>query len=237
MSILESKNITDVLHYVDSDTLVIFDVDNTLIESATAVGGTAWFDYMLARLLQQGFSRDDAVKKLYRAFVTVQGFVNMKPVEENTVSVVQRLHGLGIKTLGLTARGFMVARETDRQLKAVGISLDKNTLYDEEIVFAEHDGFLKGVLFVKPFTDKGEKLFTFFERIKYQPKKVLFVDDMSHFLGEVSTVLAAKKIPFTGIRYGATDSRMVSFNGAKADEELRTLFHGTEYQALMDSFL
>jgi hypothetical protein len=233
VAIIESKKLADVLNYVDSDTLVMFDVDNTLIEPKTTLGGVPWFDYMMDKFQKQGLSEPEAIEKVYTAWMELQYIISVKPVEEQTPLVIKQLHERKVKTMGLTARGFMLAEKTDEQLASVGISLADDTIFQEEIIFTQHTGFYKGVLSIQSHTDKGEWVTTFLERINYSPKKVVFVDDLHKFVVQVESAFIRKNVPFTGIRYGAIDNCHVLFDPARAEEELKAAVAGTEREKIL----
>lgn len=243
MLITETNKFSDILKYADEETLVLLDVDNTLIEPISYVGGVAWFDYMMAKMKKRGIPEEDVIHKTSFLWVRLQQFVKVRTVEEAIPSVIKTLHKKNIKTMGLTARSFLVSRITDQQLKSVDISLQDNTICGKEIIFTDHAGFYNGVLSIEPFGSKGERLLQFLKKIDYETKKVLFVDDLSSFVEDVGTTLSetslskGKKIHFKGIRYGGADDQEIRFNPARADEELLMVFRGTEHESLVKSFM
>ena len=218
--LIESTQFSDVLNYVDNDTVVLLDVDNTLIEPATNVGTIAWLDHYVTKLMEKGMDKIAAVKKVYKLWLPLQYKITVKTVEKDISRVINQLHASGIKTMGLTARGFGMAEQTDKQLKSVDIVLENNTLHDDKIVFSEGEGFYKGVLSIFPGENKGKHLLAFFEHINNFPKKVLFVDDKDFFIEEVGVALKRLNIDFTGIRYGGADDSFKTVDLQKADEEL-----------------
>jgi len=236
-NMLESKNIADVLTHVDDQTLVIFDVDNTLIEPTQQIGGTAWFGHMLEKFQARGMSEQEAIKQAYVVWIQLQQVIKIKTVETQTASVVKQLHEKNIKTMGLTARGFALAYRTSEQLHSLGIALDANTIHQDDVILDESAGFVKGTLFLDPAGNKGERLFQFFSKINYEPQKILFIDDMPMFLQSVCDAVVAKNIPFLGLRYGVADDRSLTFEPARADEELKAAFLGTAHQGLVESLV
>jgi phosphoserine phosphatase len=233
-NITETKKIIDVFNYVDSETLVLFDVDNTLIEPTSYIGSSTWFSYIVKKTLDRGMEFKEVIDRLIPIFVELQHIISVKPVEAQTAMVVKKLHKQNIKTMGLTARNFILSKRTDEQLRYVDISLDSNTIYDGEIIFSEEVGFYRGVLSIEPFGNKGARLFQLFEKINYWPKKVVFVDDTREFLDGVSDMLAEQNIDFTGLRYGATDGQITAFDPARADQELVQAFEGAGRQSLIE---
>lgn len=225
MGIIESRKISDVFKYVSDGTLVAFDVDNTLITPISGMGGAIWFKHNVDRLIGRGVDPIIANDRVYAAFVDIQSFISVRPVETQTVEVVSKLHKLGIKTVGLTARGVSLKDRTVEQLRSVGISLCANTVYDKLVVLDEKAVFDSGVISVNhgKFPGKGRRLLAFLEKIKYNPKKIVFVDDDVSFIEDVSLVLKENKVPFTCIRYGVMDELNFTFDPARADDELRAI--------------
>jgi len=235
--VIESNRISDVLHHADEKTLVIFDVDNTLIMPETHVGGSAWFMHMIQMFCDKGLSEQEAIEKVYEFFVQLQHFIPIKMVEYDTADVIQKLHARAVKTLGLTGRGFSLSRQTVAQLQSVNISIGTNTIHDKEIVFNARVGFFNGILSLNADGDKGECLIALFEKIDYWPERVVFVDDLRYYIDDVYNVLVPRKIPFIGIRYGAADEQHIKFDPARADDELRRLLAGTEYHNVVKEIL
>ena len=222
--IVKTNKINDVLNYIDQDTLAIFDVDNTLIEPSISVGGVAWFEHHMKRLQKNGLPEKEAIKQIYTIWSELQHIVGIRAVEETTAQVIAQLHERQIKTMGLTARGFTLSRRTTEQLFGVGIALHDNTLHDKEIVLDKpHVGFYQGILSIPPYGNKGTWLRTFFDKIRYWPKKVIFVDDHRPYLAEVQSVFDEQKIAFTGFHYGAAQDRTVKFDPARVDLQAREL--------------
>lgn len=236
-SVIESNKIEDVLVHADEKTLVLFDVDNTLIEPVEDVGNTAWFKYVFKKFLARGLTEEQAGMKIYALWTKLSDFYNYKLVEEKTSAVVKQLQEKKIKTMGLTARGFDIAAATTKHLASVDISFHPSPIHNQEVSLDKFVGFSKGTLFSWVVGGKGASLLKFFERIKFEPEKILFIDDDPRYLDEVQRALGAKNIPFKGIRYGGADLQHERFNPARAEEEIRTFFAGTENMALVEEIL
>lgn len=222
--ILESKNISSVLDYVDKNTLVIFDIDNTLIESSHHVGNVAWLAHIMDKLVKKGLNRKEAIGKQYQLWRDLQKSISVKLVDPDSISVLNNLHDSDIKTIGLTGRGADISDRTEEQLKSVGISLSRKTIHDQEVELDKLARFMKGVLSLEFDGHKGKRLVDLFSRLKFVPKRVLFVDDKRHHLEDVKDVLIKSGIPFKGIRYGGADEQEQSFNPDKARDELLRFF-------------
>lgn len=232
---IESKKITDLLDHVDEETLVVFDVDNTLFESSLNIGGVPWFFHLLEKLQAKGLPEKEAEKKLYQVWVQLQHVVPMKLVEPETPSVVQALHEQNIKTIGLTARGMTLAQRTHQQLEGLDIRLHQNTIHAEDLIIDEEAGFVKGVLSMEATGNKGERLIQLCEKIGYSLKRVVAIDDVPHFLEGLQNTLGKHDVPFVGIRYGGADQRLVTFDPARAYVELREVMGDSEHFKLIES--
>lgn len=148
-------------------------------------------------------------------------------VEEEAVSLISSLQMRSIPMLGLTAMrtgsyGIIASMEEWRvnQLRHLGI--DFSSLYPrhskmswEEISpAAGRPAFREGIICCDR-VPKGVVLTTFFQKIDWLPKQVLFIDDNFSFLRSVEESMEALNIPFTGVHY-----RAVEHMEAPLDEEL-----------------
>jgi len=218
--IIESKKIIDVLNHVSKDTLVLFDVDNTLIWSAEEFGSLEWSSHISGRFHKNGLDIVEAMRKSCQIFEQVEDLVSFKPVEAETIDVLNSLREKGIDNIGLTARMFSLSVPTEKHLTSVGIDFSGSSLHNEDIIFDDMCAFSNGVLYSGLRREKGAALIRFLEKIEHKPGSILFVDDTKHHVEEVHESLNSYGIPTTCIRYGRADSRAAMFEPARADKEL-----------------
>ena len=237
--IIESNKITDVLNYITPKSLVLFDIDNTLIESIHEFGGHAWFLFMVERFKEQGLQEPVAIKKSSATFTQMQDVLTFKTVESETITVLDQLKTKNIKAMAVTARWIALAQSTFRHLESLKISFHNNVLHDEEMSLGEISGFSKGILFTGDENEKlkGEFLISFFEKIGYTPEHVVFVDDSMKQVEHVYKTLQEKNIACHCIRYGATDSRMNQFDPARAQNELLQVVGAQRYKSIFEEVL
>lgn len=226
--IIEIKKITDILNYVNQDSLVVFDIDNTLIQSVQEFGGQSHFFSTIKRFKKQGLKECDAIKKSSVAWTEFQDYISYKTVEQKTVNVIETLKNKNIKSMALTARWSALAKKTVGTLKALKLAFDNNSFYDKEIKLGTISCLFKGILFTGDEKEKGESLILFFEKINYIPKHVLFIDDSIDHVESVYKSLDKNNIPCVCMRYSATDEREAKFDPEKAEKELLNLI-GTEH--------
>jgi len=232
--IIESNSFSEILNHVDEKTLVLFDIDGTLIEPTSLLGGPAWFAHVFAMLSKKGLEEEVVVEKTYAAWVRLQKTISVRTIEKNTADVVKKIHEKNVQTMALTGRAFGDSEMTFNQLKSVNISFEKNTIHNEVLDFGNRNGFYRGILSAGLTGDKGENLIEFFEKINFFPEKMVFVDDLPFYIEEVKKIADAKNIEFTGIRYGAADDRYVTFDPARAIEDIKIIFKDSDHQDLID---
>lgn len=234
--IIKSNSISDVLKYADQDTLVAFDLDNTLIEGVHDFSCPAWWDYRISIFQERGQSYDDAVKRLGEVFPQITDINIFHAIEETeTLHVLKMLYDNNIKTMVLTARLFVSQREvTKNHLSQSKIHLCNNLNCDNEILFPNEAGFDNGILYSGVVPRKGELLLEFLKKINYVPKKIVFVDDSMEHVQNVHDALTGKNIPSICIRYGYADARIAGIDEKEADKGLLKLLGEQRYNKLFE---
>lgn len=217
----------EVLREADGNTLVIFDIDNTLIEPFGQLGSDQWY-YFLERKYREIdlLTEDQAYAKAMFVWNRTQEIIQVKAVEADTPDLIKDLQTRGIKTLGLTARTLDVADETLKQLKSVGIQLSNQPVYSSDLDIVSDDlaRYTRGVLFVGDRNNKGKVLLEFLRRIGLTPARVIFVDDKMKHVKNVEVALQPLPVEYFGFRYGSTDKKVNSFNADA--KELKLFFFG-----------
>jgi hypothetical protein len=224
--IVESNTIMSVLEYAkNSDTMVIFDIDNTLLHTNQDLGSDAWAYWFVKQKLKEGFRPQQALDYMFDLFRHVHSHIDVYPVEEQTVDIVKQLKSIDIQTICLTGRQAAMIDVTQDQIKKTGFTLncpqDLNksiTLkmkYPVEIV----NGIICGGM-----NEKGNVLEELFERLHFPlPQSIVFVDDRKSCVESVSRKCSDNNIACTGLRYGYMDEISSRFDGKKAECQLEEL--------------
>ncbi len=211
---VESNRIVNVYDYLNpsdytKDTLVIFDLDNTLIHPPTDLGSDQWFYAMCKKLEERGMSPQEAINLFLPTFFNIMDHTWMIPTEPDTVSVINNLLTKGVTVLGLTARSIEMHPRTIEQLEHLGIFF--SPIKDHAFTIKECKGkeglYANGIIF-SGNCDKGELLNRWLNIVEYHPKKVIFVDDKLKNIRSVETALHKRNYPFVGIRYGYLDDHI-----------------------------
>lgn len=219
--IIESPNIAEVVSHVDKDTLVLFDVDNTLIQLPQFLGTPEWFSDFHKKKVAAGELAEKATKETVTTYILVNQNSAAIPVDPQTSKIIARLQAQGIHVLGLTSRDDVLSQATFRQLKSVGINLNHGRFGRHLIKLAvgEKSKVQGGIIFTGG-KNKGHCLEEFLAITRLTPKKILFIDDQIKALQEVETILAKNNINYIGIRYSYLDFKSKVFNSEVAEAQL-----------------
>lgn len=223
--IVESNTIKDVLNYTKNDqTLVIFDLDNTLVYPKKDVGGDAWFSYQMKQKISTGMSYEDALAVVLPLFFNVQDSLTLYPVETETPNILNFLEKQGIIALGLTARSLPLIARTHVQLKEAGLRLTKSPIFDRELSFNFNKPAVlnHGIMFCNN-VNKGTVLINVLRTCDFKPTTIVYVDDKLSHLLEVQKECLDNNIHFIGLRYGKLDEFVSRFDPLRAEQQLAEL--------------
>jgi len=216
----ETSHFFDIEKYVNSETLLIFDIDDTLLIPSQTLGTDVWFlhQFQQNKLDVSG----DPLDKTLALWEAIRHLTRIQVVETGAEQVVQKLQELGISMMGLTTQGLGLATRTVNQLRSLDFDLSKTAPRQEDCYFLNGHGVLyrKGILFTSG-TNKGRALLKFWETANLHPKRVVFLNDKQTHLEEVESLLNEAGIPFIGLRYSFSDERIERFRPEIADIQLR----------------
>ncbi len=184
---IESYCITDILKHIDTDInpedhLIVFDIDNTIVESVDQLASTQWFEAMIQfKMEQESLTEREALERtLPLNSLLIQHSV-IQPVQlATTVELIKKLQDNRHKVIALTARSSEPLKScTIEHLKTVDIDFTRTSIYPQDIVFSLRTHYTHGII----FTDgehKGNVLRTMLATIGYTPKKIIFIDDKEY---------------------------------------------------------
>lgn len=226
--VIETNSYKDVLPYIDSKTLFVTDLDNTLIQPAQTLGSDQWGAAVQASLRLNGLADDEATDLGVGLFALVQMKTKVIPVEHETPAILQRLAHAGVQILGLTARPLFLVDRTIEQLKSIDVELPGVARKTVDVTFAKSTAaYRNGVLFVGAHNSKGRMLKEF---IANNPlpgiSRIVFIDDKSHHAQDVDQAFNGTAYTVKSFRYGATDAAVKAYDPATAQKEW-TIFNCT----------
>ena len=231
-NIIESNAIEAVLEHAKSNnTLVIFDIDNTLIHTNQELGSDAWAFWFVKQKLKEGLRPSQALECMFDLFRHIHSHIDVYPVEEKTVGTVKRLRDLEIPTFCLTGRQASMIDVTQEQLNNNGFifncpqDLSKTMTLKMKYPVEMANGIICGGM-----NNKGDVLIQLFQYLNYKmPECIVFVDDRVACVESMSKNCSKNGINFTGLRYGYMDSFSAGFDGEKAKKQLEELLKLYEF--------
>ena len=205
--VLDIQSTSEILPYITEDSLVVFDIGETLLTTKQSVGDDYWLCDSLKRYQEEGLSFEEARAKALPEYMKLQNMSQVKAVESLTSALVHKLQCRGIKVIGLTSRRAELAYTTLRQLRSIGIDLDRNPVKIKNLNISSYlpVNYVEGVIFAQN-NHKGEILFDMVKFSNYPLKKVIFIDDKMKYIKQVEEMCRAHDIEYVGFRYGANDS-------------------------------
>lgn len=224
--IVETNSIESVKTHADPNTLILFDIDNTLIEPVQELGTDQWFEHRIMEYKALGLPSGEAKEKALSEYVAIHSITKVKPVEKITPSFIAQLQQEGYVCMGLTSRGLSLATRTVEQLKSVGIELTQTAPSKEDFYFTNHHGVLyrAGILFASG-THKGNALVKLLHHLHLIPEKIVFIDDKLQQLKDTQKALENDGIAFVGLRYGFLDEKVANFRKVVADIQFAHFGH------------
>jgi len=220
--IIEIDHFEEIYPQIHTDTLIVLDIDNTLIEPCQTLGSDQWFYSQLHHYVLMGFDTTNALEKALSEWMSIQNVTKVKPVEENIPKIIRDLQSRNYRVIALTTRGLELSTRTIEQLKSVGIDLSITAPTKEDLFFMNGRGvlFRNGVLFTAA-TNKATALFKLLHETKVDPKSIIYVNDKRSHFYPVEEFANHHQIPFIGLRYGFLDEKIRSLDRTLTDVQLK----------------
>lgn len=212
--IREIKAMREILPEVTPETLLVFDLDNTLVETVQMLGSDEWYEYTVNQYVAKGGLREVAIDKALELFIKFQTLTRVRPVEIETPRLIKDEQNHGIRIMALTARPAELAGATRRQMADLAIDLSGTAPAPATLSFrVDHPvRYEGGIVYIGPKNKKGKVLAVIVKKLRFKPKKIVFVDDKKHHLVGVNEELAKLGLPCAGFRYGGADARAATFD-------------------------
>lgn len=237
--IYEIQKIEEALPFIDSKTLVVLDIDDTLVVPAQMLGGDCWFRHEMKQLQANGESFEKALAKVLPRYLKLQHYISVVPVEKKTATMVHAFQKKADKVIGLTTRNPTLAYRTIEQLKGLGIDLSKTALIDKEAKnanFLDHD-YIEGILFTQ-VKHKGDYLLALLDKMQYYPKRILFINDKEKYVAQLEETFGDSPVEYVGLRYAACDEDYSRYQAqvAKVQEKyFDTLLSNEDAKTLLEA--
>lgn len=225
---VETSSFSDIYQYIeDSETLIVSDLDNTIMESTRHLGSNQWGEYIIKKLLDDGDvnTYDEATIAAGPIWRKIQAYIDVRPVEPTIPTIIKDLQERGIVVLGLTSRLPGDASYTREQLQSIDVSFETPLISSEyyEWFIQDHAIYEQGILYCSFKNFKSDVLSHFFNTINHQPKRIIFIDDKWSHIKDLEKAFQGTEIEYIGVRYSGADERVNSFDPEIAEIQLNAL--------------
>lgn len=224
--IIETDILADIRNYIEKDTLVLFDIDNTLAHPVGTIGSDEWFGNMVKMHQSQGKNFIEAINLVLPIYHEVELQIPLQLIEQTTPQPLRDLQQEGYDVMALTARSLPLVNRTISQLADINIDFSHNHIGPTYAIRqAPHIYMYKRGILFSGDNNKGEALIDFLDSCEIAPIKVVFIDDKMKNLHAVEAAVEARGIKFVGIRYGRLDAHVAAFDMQQAEKELHEFHH------------
>ncbi len=210
------KQIESTLESLDSNALVVIDVDEVMLTDQDLIlkpmGDPLKFQIFNEYYIEAKSERE---KEEVSKVLSLSLLLSQKALlEEDLPKMVTSLQKRKIKVIALTScptKSFGFIEDLERwrlnHMRQFGIHLERSFpclkrfliegLASQNIPMPI---FNRGVLFTEGFS-KADVLASFLKKVKMNPSRVVFIDDLSRNLQQMEVKLAKMKIPHSGFHY------------------------------------
>ncbi len=227
MNFQEINSLKEAFDDLTDTTLLVVDLDNTLIECSTAFGSYQWASYLIQKeMSDQGKSLSEVLDEFVPYWEETQHQVEMQLIEKETSKWIASLKEEGQAIIALTGRSNYLVERTLYELKRNRLAFSPpsfKSLYPFEAL--PQVGYQEGVLFVGPKNDKGTLLTHFLNNSDQSFEKVVFVDDQERYLEQCKTAVEKLSLDFVGMHFVALNEKVRAFDYAKALEEQKLILN------------
>lgn len=205
--IVETYAINSIQPYINSDTWVLIDLDNTLFESKQALGHANWFYDLIQEKMQKGASKEQSIKEIYPLWIQTQKICDVKPVESRMVELIKEYQAMGVVVMGLTHRQVSVIKSTLRQVGSLDLDFRLTAPYKEKWKWEDKcpTVYTKGILFVGDFNSKASVFLEFLKTVEKKPRHIVLIDDNRTHVEELGKALEKENIDYVGVHYRAIE--------------------------------
>lgn len=216
MQITDFKILLECIDRLDEKSLVVFDIDDTLIVAKDKILCSCGESYLDALSAQLDKKLSPEIQIELQSLALLQREINH--TDSHLTSLFQKLKKNNVAFMALTAMptgkfGLIPSLEQWRneELRRYGIDFESHSPYKGELSFDEFGNspplFYKGMLFTINHA-KGESLKAFLLKTDVRPSQIIFVEDRPAHILSVNREMESLSIPCQSFHYvGATFSQ------------------------------
>ncbi len=215
--VFEIQSIQEVLPFLQVDTHLFLDLDNTLLTSCSEFGSERWERFMIQHFIQEGVPEEQAIARASHLWKAVQTVSPIQFVEKSTESTTRHLQTKTSACFVITARDYSFRAVTEEQINYLNLQFSQcKPLPIEPAKYAN------GIFYCGD-VPKGVVLKAYAEH--HQCKHIVMVDDYRSHVEMAAEII---HIPFTGLRYGFLDERKAKYTPCEITKLLGKIFNHKE---------
>ena len=231
-------------------TLVVFDIDDTLLTATEFFGSDKWYDWQRGRALSPNgqplvIEDADKVSCLFDTLGITYEIATNRPTQDNMSALVNQVKN---DQLLLTARSGAYRAATKRELSHNGLDFSDKAFTPADIGYHydfTHDGrtatvtYVDGIFMVQGM-NKGVMLLDLLARTGRSYETVLFVDDKTKNIKNMAFAMQTAGIDFYGFHYVKVDktvslAEVTQAQGAASDLTVLLNSHFSERAELINT--
>lgn len=214
--------------YVKPKTLILLDIDNTILEPVQMLGNEIWFTHQIKNRMKSGLSYEEAFDQTLPELAAIHNITHVRLIEPSIADIIKKWQNEGYTVMGFTGRGINFVVATERQLKEVGIDLQTTAPLTHSFCLLSDAAvptfYTNGILFTGG-KDKGTALIAFLKQLSSQPARILLIDDKKSYLDQVERATEENKIAFLGLWYRGAQKQAERFCPQAADLQRERFLH------------
>lgn len=190
------------------NSIVYWDLDNTIFQTKKELGSDEWISHLItiAKSKLGTAFETQLIKALYNA---VQHFIEIMPVERDTLKIIAFLNHIGVTQRLITARSPALKTLTLKQLTDLDPSM-RTWLRSKDIIFcdAQH---------------RGRALFK--SHLFSNNDHIIMIDDKYQNVEAVQAIAQRLHLNFTGFHYTYLTDTVAAFDMHQANFQLLLIKH------------
>ncbi len=222
----EIKDINTILPVIDQQTLVVLDLDRTLLVGSSTDYGTAeWFYCEYQQAMSEGVSKKVFFDSFYPIWTRSQSVTTPMVTQEGLTDTMGNLKEQAFDVIGLTSRQPVVKDATLKQLEVLNLrfaqgpasriyELEYPAVFQDGVIFA-HDLNPKGAVFKQWWLDYQKA-----NPNSHQISKVVFVDDGKHHVEGMAKTIEALGLDYEGFHYTGYENTEFDCKRARLQAEV-----------------
>lgn len=212
-NVIEIHSIQEVPSFLQEDTHLFLDLDNTLLTSCSEFGSERWERFMIDHFIREGIPEKQAVARASHLWKAVQTVSQIQFVEEITQATTRHMQTKVPASFVITARDYSFRSVTEDQINHLNLKFSES----KPLPIAPAQ-YANGIFYCGD-VPKGAVLKAYAE--KYGCKHILLVDD---YRSHVEVAAEMMPIDFTGLRYGFLDERKSKYTPCEITQLLGKIF-------------